>query len=210
VALPAESVSVTEILHVPSAKVPNVQVFDEIVQETLADPTFVAVTTAVPEKESETLIFGVLSEVMLSVAELPESDVESRSGVDGVATVVVLITKPVSAVEALEVTLLKVCVAVTEYVPLASVVNGQDPFVEVAVNVHTTAVPEDGVAVKVMTAPTVKPDNEISGVLSFVVLSVLEEPRSDPDTKSGVPVAANVTVTEFVETADKFPAASTV
>jgi hypothetical protein len=36
----------------------------------------------------------------LSVAELPESDVESRSGVDGVATVVVLITKPVSAVEA--------------------------------------------------------------------------------------------------------------
>jgi hypothetical protein len=88
-------------------------------------------------------------------------------------------------------------------------VNGQDPVVAVAVNVHTTAVPEDGVAVKVITAPIVKPDNEISGVLSFVVLSVLEEPRSDPDTKSGVPVAANVTVTEFAETADKFPAAST-
>jgi hypothetical protein len=85
-----------------------VQVFDAIVQETLADPAFVTVTTAVPEKEPETLIFGVLSEVMLSDAELPESDVESRSGVDGVATVVVLITKPVSAVEALEVTLLNV------------------------------------------------------------------------------------------------------
>jgi hypothetical protein len=108
VALPAESVSVTEMLQVPSAKVPNVQVFDAIVQETLADPAFVTVTTAVPEKEPETLIFGVLSEVMLSDAELPESDVESRSGVDGVATVVVLITKPVSAVEALEVTLLNV------------------------------------------------------------------------------------------------------
>jgi hypothetical protein len=89
-------------------------------------------------------------------------------------------------------------------------VNGQDPVVPVAVNEHTTAVPEDGVAVKVMTAPTVKPDNEISGVSSFVVLSVLEEPRSEEETKSGVPVAANVTVTELVETKDKFPAASTV
>jgi hypothetical protein len=48
-------------------------------------------------------------------------------------------------------------------------VNGQDPVVPVAVNVHTTAVPEDGVAVKVMTAPTVKPESEISGVSSFVV-----------------------------------------
>jgi hypothetical protein len=43
------------------------------VQETLVEP-LVAVTTAVPEKEPETLIFGVLSEVMLSVAELPESE----------------------------------------------------------------------------------------------------------------------------------------
>ena len=88
--------------------------------------------------------------------------------------------------------------------------NGQDPVVPGAVKVHTTAVPVVGVAVKVMTAPTAKPDNEISGVSSFVVLSVLEEPRSEEETKSGVPVAANVTVTEFVETKDKFPAASTV
>jgi hypothetical protein len=92
---------------------------------------------------------------------------------------------------------------------LVSDVNGQDPVVPVAVNVHTAAVPEDGVAVKVMTAPMVKPISEISGVSSFVVLSVLEEPRSEEDTKSGVPVAAKVTVTESVETNDKFPAAST-
>ena len=208
VALPAASVSVTVKDQTPSASVPRVHAFDEIVQETLVEP-LVAVTTAVPAKLPETLIFGVLSEVMLSVAELPESDVVSRSGVEGVAIVVLLITNPVS-VAALEVTLLKVCVAATEYVPLASVVNGQDPVVAVAVNEHTTAVPEDGVAVKVMTAPTVKPESEISGVSSFVVLSVLEEPRSEEDTKSGVPVAANVTVTEFVETGDKFPAASTV
>ena len=92
---------------------------------------------------------------------------------------------------------------------MVSDVNGQDPVVPVAVNVHTAAVPEDGVAVKVMTAPMVKPISEISGVSSFVVLSVLEEPRSEEDTKSGVPVAAKVTVTESVETNDKFPAAST-
>jgi hypothetical protein len=207
VALPAVSVSVTVKDQTPSASVPRVHEVDEIVQETLEEP-FVAVTTAVPE-DVATLIVGVLSEVMLSVSDVPAlSEAVARSGVEGVAIVVLLITNPVS-VAALEVTLLKVCVAATEYVPLASVVNEQDPVVSVAVNVHTTAVPEDGVAVKVMTAPTVKPESEISGVSSFVVLSVLEEPRSEEDTKSGVPVAASVTVTESVETNDKFPAAST-
>jgi hypothetical protein len=97
-----------------------------------------------------------------------------------------------------------------EYVPLPSVGKVQDPVVPVAVKVHVTAVPEDGVAVKVITAPVVKAEREISGVSSFVLLSVLEVPRSEADTKSGVPVAANVTVTEFVEEVDKFPAASTV
>jgi hypothetical protein len=99
---------------------------------------------------------------------------------------------------------------VTEYVPFTSVGNVQDPVPPVAVNVQVTAVPEDGVAVKVITAPVVKPVKEISGVSSFVLLSVLEDPRSEADTKSGVPVAANVIVTEFVEAADRFPAASTV
>jgi hypothetical protein len=108
VEFPAVSVSVTEILHVPSDKVANVQVFDEIVHETLVEPALDAITTAVPEKVPETLIVGVLSEVMLSVAELPESEATSRSGVDGVAIVDLLITSPVNATEALEVTLLKV------------------------------------------------------------------------------------------------------
>jgi hypothetical protein len=95
-------------------------------------------------------------------------------------------------------------------VPLASVGNVQEPGEPIAVNVHVTAIPDDGVAVKVITAPIVKSEIEISGVSSFVLLSVLDDPRSDPATKSGVPVAANVTVTEFVEAADKFPAESTV
>jgi hypothetical protein len=92
VALPAASVSVTEILHVPGAKVANVQAFDEIVHVTLVDPTFVAVTTAVPVVP-ETLIVGVSSEVMLSVFNvLGVSDDESRSGVDGVLGAVVSTT----------------------------------------------------------------------------------------------------------------------
>jgi hypothetical protein len=92
VAFPAASVSVTEILQVPSAKVANVQAFDEIVQLTLVDPAFAAVTTAVPEKVP-TLIVGVSSEVMLSVFNvLGVSDDESRSGVDGVLGAVVSTT----------------------------------------------------------------------------------------------------------------------
>jgi hypothetical protein len=63
-----------------------------MVQTTLVDPALVAVTTAVPEKTPETLIVGVLSEVMLSVDELPISEAKSRSGVDGVLGAVVSTT----------------------------------------------------------------------------------------------------------------------
>jgi hypothetical protein len=106
VALPAASVSVTVIDQTPSPSVPSVHALLEIVHVTLVDPAFVAVTTAVPENVPDTLIVGVLSLVTLSDVELPVSEAVSRSGVDGVATVVLLITTPVSAVEALDVTLL--------------------------------------------------------------------------------------------------------
>jgi hypothetical protein len=106
VALPAESVSVTVNDQTPSSRVPRVHALLEIVHKTLVEP-FVAVTTAVPE-EVVILIVGVLSEVMLSEDELPESDDESRSGVDGVATVVLLITNPVKSAEGLDVTPLRV------------------------------------------------------------------------------------------------------
>jgi hypothetical protein len=76
----------------PSARVANVQVFKEIVQETLVEPDFVAVTTAVPEKTPETVNVGVLSEVELSLDELPKSEAVSRSGVDGVLGAVVSTT----------------------------------------------------------------------------------------------------------------------
>jgi hypothetical protein len=78
------------------------------VHEILVAPFLAAVTTAVPANEPETLIVGVLTEVMLSVEELPESEAVARSGVEGVGTEDLLITSPVSAVEELDVTLLNV------------------------------------------------------------------------------------------------------
>lgn len=112
VALPAVSVSVTVIVHTPSASVPSVHVVEEV-QVTLVDPAFAAVTTAVPANVPETLIVGVLSEVILSLEELPKSEAVSNVGVAGVATVVLFITTPVN-VEALEVTELYVCAAEIE------------------------------------------------------------------------------------------------
>ena len=106
VALPAVSVSVTVMLQVPSDKEVRSQDVPEIVHEMLVTPVLAAVTTAVPANEPETLIVGVLTEVMLSVEELPESDAVARSGVEGVETEDLFITIPVSAVEELDVTLL--------------------------------------------------------------------------------------------------------
>jgi hypothetical protein len=110
-ALPAESVSVTLSDQFPSARVAKVQEPVEISQLMDVLPAFDAVKIAVPEKVPPTLIVGVLTLVTLSVLELPRSDPGSRSGVDGVVIVDLLITIPVSAVEALDVTPLKVCVA---------------------------------------------------------------------------------------------------
>jgi hypothetical protein len=89
-------------LQFPSARAANVQALDEIVQETLVDPSFVAVTIAVPANVPPTVIVGVLSLVKLSVGELPRSEAIARSGVEGVAMIEALITKPVKAVEATE------------------------------------------------------------------------------------------------------------
>jgi hypothetical protein len=83
------------------------------VQETLVEPAFVAVRTAVPVKLPATVNVGVLSDVVLSVLEVPRSEPTTRSGVAGVAIVVVLITT-LARVAAVESTLLIVCLTATE------------------------------------------------------------------------------------------------
>ena len=51
---------------------------------------------------------------------------------------------------------------------------------------HVTAVPEVGVAVRVTVAPLIKDAKVISGVLSDVILSVLEDPKSLAEAKASV------------------------
>ena len=82
---PAESVSVTVMLQVPSDKVPRVQADpDETVHVTLVDPDFAAVTIALPAKIPEAFIVGVGSRVMSSLLDLPKSESDARSGVAGI------------------------------------------------------------------------------------------------------------------------------
>jgi hypothetical protein len=52
--------------------------------------------------------------------------------------------------------------------------------------VHVTAVPDVGVAVRVTVAPLIKDAKVISGVLSDVILSVLEDPKSLAEAKASV------------------------
>jgi hypothetical protein len=89
---PFVDVSVTVTVQVPSPSVANVQPPEERVQVTLVDPAFAAVITPVPESVPETENVGVLSLVKLSVEDVPKSEEVARSGIDGVATVVLIFT----------------------------------------------------------------------------------------------------------------------
>jgi hypothetical protein len=78
----------------PSASVPRAQLVVPTaavnVHVTEVEPAFVAVTvTVLPFETLPTEIVGVLSEVTLSEDDEPESDPESKSGVDGVEGVAI-------------------------------------------------------------------------------------------------------------------------
>ena len=104
---PEEFVSVTVTLQTPSAKFPRVHArvtsFSATVQATESEPK-VAVTVALPINDPDTVMVGVLLLVMLSVLDIPKSELAARSGVAGAATVVLLITTLPSAVPASELT----------------------------------------------------------------------------------------------------------
>jgi hypothetical protein len=206
---PAESVSVIVTLQFPSARAAKVQALDEIVQETLVDPSFVAVTIAVPANVPATVIVGVLSLVTLSVGELPRSEAIARSGVEGVGKDVALTTTPVSDGELLELTPLMLCCEVKVYVWLASAGEKvHEPDVLEATKIQVTADPLAGVAVTVTVAPLAKPVRSMVGVLSAVMLSVDEIPVSDEDAKSGTDGALMLVLKATSETKEIFPAAS--
>ena len=105
---PEEFVSVTVTLQTPSAKFPRVHArvtsFSATVQATESEPK-VAVTVALPINDPDTVMVGVLLLVMLSVLDIPKSELAARSGADcGGVTVVLLITTLVNAVLTSELT----------------------------------------------------------------------------------------------------------
>ena len=81
-----------------------------------------------------------------------------------------------------------------EYVPSAIVGNVQEPVVDVATKVQVTDDPDAGLAVNVIVAPEVNPPIFIVGVLSLVILSVLEVPVSEAESSVGVPVATSAPI----------------
>jgi hypothetical protein len=208
-AFPAVSVSVTVTTQSPSTSVVSSQAFEEIVHETLDDPFLVAVRTAVPEKLPATVNVGVLSLVLLSEFEDPLSEPLCKSGVDGVGRVVELITTPISAGESLELTPLTLCFEVKAYVWFASAVVKVHESVELeATKIQVTALPLDGVAVRVTVAPVTNPVRFIVGVLSAVALSVAEIPVSDEAERSATKGALTLVLNATSDTREIFPALS--
>ena len=152
----------------PSLKFPRVQLPDETVHDTSADPLFDAVTFPVAVSPV-TLIVGVFTFVIRSEFDRPESDAAASVGVAGVGIVTVLMTTLESAVEDGEVSGPTVCVAANEYVPFGRVEKVQDPEAPVATKVHVIGVPMLGVAVIVTEAPVINPEAIlVVGVLSDV------------------------------------------
>lgn len=94
----------------------------------------------------------------------------------------------------------EVCFETTDHTPSLSVPRSQLVTVGEATNVQVTLVAPDFDAVTVTVFPDVAPVTVISGVLSFVMLSVDELPLSDAAAKSGVDGTATAdTVAVIVE-----------
>jgi hypothetical protein len=192
--------------------VPAVSADDVMLQAPAAavtDPTGVAslYNVTVEPVSAVPLNVGVVSDVRLSVELEPKSDAASRSGVDGVVGAVVsIVTERVAEPEDSG-PVVPLAVARTEYVPAA---NAGDT---VHVHVVAAAVRPEQVAIRFPGMVEVL-YNLIStvfvslvpvnvGVVSVVILSVLDEPVSDDTSRSGVdglPAVAAKADTDKLET----------
>jgi hypothetical protein len=120
----------------------------------------------------------VESDVMLSVLEAPVSEVESRS---------MDIARGALGAEVLPAG--SVAVPVTDHVPLDSV--GRSHEVELPTTYVHDLLSEPLLAVMVAIWPFESPGNENVGVVSAVLLSVLEVPVSDAAARSGAAPGAD-------------------
>ncbi len=117
---PAVSETVAETVHVPSLSVGKSHVDDtdgSYEQERVVAPFVADTVISAPEIPPPTPIAGVLSEVLLSVDDVPSSDAESRSGVLGELGAVVSITTEVDADAAETLFWASVRCVVTAHVP---------------------------------------------------------------------------------------------
>src|SRR5439155_936285 len=132
---------------------------------------------------------GVVTFVMLSVFELPESDAESRSGAVGADGAVVSMVMP-SVLESDRKSVVEgMAVALIVCNPVLSVMTAMLYLSTFAVPLPTFVLPS-----KIF---TVLPDSAVPvkvGVVTFVMLSVFELPESDAESRSGAVGAVGAVV----------------
>jgi hypothetical protein len=117
---PAVSETIADTVHVPSLSVGKSHVDDtdgSYEQDRVVAPFVADTVISAPEIPPPTPIAGVLSEVLLSVDEVPSSDDESRSGVLGELGAVVSITTEVAGDTAETLFWTSVRCVVTAHVP---------------------------------------------------------------------------------------------
>jgi hypothetical protein len=185
---PAGSVNVDEMFHVPSVSVGRVQfvaVPITYVHDTVVVPLVAEMVMVSPLVPPLALIVGVVSLVLLSVFDAPVSEEANRSTPEGaVGRDVSTVTDNVlDAADAPAVGC--VSVALIDHVPSDNVPRSQ-PVAGMTYE-HVTFVAPDLDAVTVMVFPAVYvPGISMRGVLSLVLLSVGDAPRSDESVRSGV------------------------
>jgi hypothetical protein len=182
---PAGSVSVAEIFQVPSVSVGSVQfvaVPTTYVHDTVVVPLVAEMVMVSPLVPPDAPIVGVVSFVLLSVDDEPESDEATRSTPDGADGGVVSIEMG-SALDDGEV-FPAGSVSVDERFQFPGVNVGRVQSVDVPTTYEHDTVVLPFVAEMVMVSPLVPPDALIVGVVSFVLLSVDDEPVSDEATRS--------------------------
>jgi hypothetical protein len=183
--LPAASTTDADTVQDPSASTGRSQDVAEPttkVQPTDVDPFDAVSVTRSPADRPGTVTAGVLSDVMLSVGEVPASDADSRSGAPGTGDVVstendnegvAVVTLPAGSATEPD--------------------NVQDPSASTGRS-HEVAEPTTCVqltevdpfdAVRVTTSPFEPPTTDTVGVLSDVMLSVDDEPESETARRSG-------------------------
>jgi hypothetical protein len=183
--LPSGSVIVAEMFQVPSVSVGSVQfvaVPTTYVHDTVVVPLVAEMVMVSPLAPPVALRVGVLSPVKLSVDDEPVSEEANKSRPDGAAGAVpsMVIGNALDDVDVLP----DGSVSVAEIFHVPSVSVGSVQFVDVPMTYEHDTVVVPLVAEMVMVSPLVPPDALIVGVVSLVLLSVLDDPESDDASKS--------------------------